>query len=62
MNCPQCGKALRDTENVYKYGGPSEQYQKRKVGERPALNPYAPFCTLRCGWRWAQEHVGRKKK
>lgn len=59
--CPQCFKPLRLTENVYEYDkGPP--YNKRIVGTKPAHNRYAPFCTLRCGWRWAKQRIGRKKK
>lgn len=58
--CPQCDKKLRVTEGIYErpFVPP---YGRIKVGERPAVNRFAPFCSLRCGWRWAKAHIGRKK-
>ncbi len=60
--CPVCDKPLRVTENVYKYGGPEEKYAKRKVGERPARNAYAPFCSLRCGWSYGKAIIDQQRK
>ena len=65
--CPQCGKALKVMESVYEYdtnpaSGLRIVTSRKKVGEKPAFNRYAPFCTLRCGWRWAKEHVVRRKR
>lgn len=67
--CPMCGKLHKVKENVYQEQRNPEtglviaNLAKVKIGERPARNLYAPFCSLRCGWEYGLHHFkkGRKK-
>jgi endogenous inhibitor of DNA gyrase (YacG/DUF329 family) len=68
VNCPHCGKALRAIEIIYESkvnpvsGLVIANADKVKVGERPARNRYAPFCTLRCGWAYGRWYYNKGKK
>ena len=61
-SCPQCGKAIRTAENVYEWPQINGVLTKVKVGTRERVNPFKPFCTLRCGWRYGQQAYRARRK
>lgn len=62
MNCPQCGKLLQAMRNVYEYPRVNGIPTKVKVGTEPKPQHYAPFCTLRCGWKYGKEMYRTRNK
>jgi endogenous inhibitor of DNA gyrase (YacG/DUF329 family) len=55
MNCPQCGKRLRQWRWKQDWSSTDIKKFGKRIGKEQAHNKYAPFCSLRCGWGWAKE-------
>lgn len=59
--CPQCGSGIQTEQAVFDWPRINGVLHKVKIGTEPKINHFAPFCTLRCGWRWAKANFRRKK-